>query len=142
MNPSASLGLLLCALAAIPASSRAAAPADALAAQYRCTVLGEAGACGPPSALPRVRIEEVLEPGPWGRYLVYLGASPQEAIAQACGFGEHSLRRTVRITTSGPASGLLAYERVMGRAAAPVETIEVLRTEIAPCDGARVLPTR
>jgi hypothetical protein len=98
-------------------------------AKYRCAVLGETRSCKPPEPLPLVRIEDRLELGAQAKYLMYLGASRDEAIEKARRLGEHPLRRTVRITTR-ELTGYETWARAMGQNIAPYEWSETLSVTV------------
>jgi hypothetical protein len=65
---------------------------------YRCAVLGDNNACPPSPRVPPVRIEERLEPGSYALYLMHLGRSEKDALAEAAAIGEFALRRVVLVT--------------------------------------------
>jgi hypothetical protein len=102
---------------------------DASYKLYRCTVLGDSSACAAAPRSPAVRVEERLVPGPYARYLIYLGHSQSDALASAGRIGEFPVRRVVRITER-QLTDLEKYERYLGRDVAPATTEETLSVEL------------
>jgi len=98
-------------------STAAALPAFAHDGQalYRAQVLGERIA--PLAHTPSTTAlgEPRLVPGSYGRYLVYLGRSPEQAIAEARTRGEEPGRATLPAAQSRSSDSFEAYERYLGR---------------------------
>lgn len=101
------LAALLCA---------AALPAFALDGQavYRSQVLGERLAA--PAASSATPSEQALVPGPQGRYLVHLGRSHEQAIAEARAAGEAPVRAAQSAARPIVVDGFEAYQRHLGHA--------------------------
>jgi hypothetical protein len=101
-------------LAAAALLSVAALPASAHDGQavYRAQVLGESitAATSAPAG------EQRLVPGPQGRYLVYLGRSVEQAIAEARAAGEEPVWATAPVARTLAVDGFQAYQRYLGRA--------------------------
>lgn len=105
------------ALAMAALLTAAALPAFALDghAVYRAQVLGERFAAAVPSS--SVGGSEQLVPGPQGRYLVYLGRSTEQAIAEARAAGEEPVRQTRPVAQkTRTVDGFEAYQRHLGQA--------------------------
>jgi len=82
---------------------------------YRHTVLGESTlGTGTASASNAQASTEVLT-GSYARYLMHLGVSTEQAIAQARAAGEQPSLATVMHDSAPVAAGREAYERMLGR---------------------------
>jgi hypothetical protein len=101
-------------LAAAALLSVAALPASAHDGQavYRAQVLGERIA----AATPAPASEQRLLPGPQGRYLVHLGRSVEQAIAEARASGEAPVWAAAPVARTQAVDGFEAYHRYLGRA--------------------------
>lgn len=98
-------------------STSATAPAFAHDGQavYRAQVLGERVAATATAPKPATTVAQTLLPGPYAGYLVYLGRSPEQAIAEARTRGEEPRRVTLAPPAqTQPVDGREAYERHIG----------------------------
>jgi hypothetical protein len=96
--------------------STAAAPAFAQDghAVYRAQVLGERIAAPTSSTTAGSELRQV--PGSQGRYLVHLGRSTEQAIAEALAAGEVPVWATLPVVQTLLVDGIEAYQRHHGRA--------------------------
>lgn len=98
------------ALAALLAAAAMPASAQDGHAVYRAQVLGERFAVTTDSPGTQQR----LLPGPQGRYLVHLGRSVEQAIAEARFSGEEPVWATAPVARTQAVDGFEAYQRYLG----------------------------
>ncbi len=99
-------------LAALLAAAAVPASAQDGHAVYRAQVLGERIAVNTTPA----GTEQRLMPGPQGRYLVYLGRSVEQAVAEARASGEEPVWTTAPVARTQVVDGFEAYQRHLGLA--------------------------
>ena len=94
----------------------APAMADDGATTYNCRVLGDRSACEQlPAPAGREMVTQV-EPGSYARYLINMGRSTEQAIAEARSIGEQPTLRVVVRDSQRHLTSFEAYERLQGRA--------------------------
>ena len=91
------------------------ARADVGADGYACHVLGDSAACDKLPAQTGTQAATQVVPGSYARYLMYLGRSADQAIAEARGIGEQPTVQAVSRDAGPQLSGFDAYERLQGR---------------------------
>lgn len=102
------------AVAALISSAAAPALAQDGHAVYRAQVLGER--ISAPTSSTTAPSERRLVPGLHGRYLLHLGRSTEQAIAEARAAGEEPVWATLPVAQTLAVDGLEAYQRYLGRA--------------------------
>jgi hypothetical protein len=101
--------MLFSLTAAMPA--RADTGADA----YACHVVGDSSACAKLPAQAGSETTTQVTAGSYGRYLIHLGRTPDQAIAEARAIGEEPTVRIVSRDGQRHLSDFEAYERFLGR---------------------------
>ncbi|HUL63321.1 MAG TPA: hypothetical protein VLW55_01780 [Burkholderiaceae bacterium] len=101
--------MLLSLAAAMPAS------ADVGADAYSCHVLGDSSTCEKVPAQAGADTVKQVVPGAYARYLMYLGRTTDQAIAEALAIGEQPTVRVVSRRSGRQLSSIDAYERLQGR---------------------------
>jgi hypothetical protein len=114
-HPFARFLLPLGSAALLSLSVASPAQASEADAYYRCHVVGETAAC---SGLPAPTMGEMTVtkevPGDYAHYLMYLGESPEKAIADAREVGEQPKVAAVEVDTPRHYSAAEQYERYLG----------------------------
>jgi hypothetical protein len=91
------------------------ARADVGADGYACHVLGDSAACEKLPAQAGAAATTQVVPGSYGRYLMYVGRTTDQAIAEARAIGEQPTVHVVSQGADRQLSGFDAYERLQGR---------------------------
>lgn len=121
--------VVLLALASASISTMAQSFVDTDPALYRCAVLGDTAACRQPVSRPGVWYEEWVELGTHAKYMRYLGADAQDAIAAGRLRGEEPVRHVVQVSRIA-LSPEQAYARAMSQRLVPDTREETL--SVAP----------
>lgn len=105
----------LTALSAVLVSPARANDGEAV---YRCRVLGDTSAC---ASLRTQDLGSACEPvpGSYARYLMYLGRSKDQAIAEASSRGESPTWRLAKRPVPRQLTGEEAHEKYLGRTLPP-----------------------
>jgi len=89
--------------------------ADNGANVYNCRVLADSSACEKLPAQTGSEMVTHVEPGSYARYLINMGRSTEQAIAEARSIGEEPSLRVVSRDSQPHLSSFDAYERLQGR---------------------------